>query len=61
MPPSRRSLIKSGSAAALLTAGGRKAFAQQKTIQIGFPYELSEKFVAYPTDGATGKLISTKA
>lgn len=47
MSVSRRTLIKSGSAAALLAASGKAVFAQSKTIQIGFPYELSGKFVAY--------------
>ena len=61
MSVSRRTLIKSGSAAALLAASGKAVFAQSKTIQIGFPYELSGKFVAYGAAGKRGSEMALEA
>jgi branched-chain amino acid transport system substrate-binding protein len=58
---SRRSLIKSGSAAALLAVGGKGAIAQGKTVQIGFPFELSGKFVAYGAAGKRGSEMALEA
>jgi branched-chain amino acid transport system substrate-binding protein len=58
---SRRNVIKNGSAAALLAAGGRSVFAQGQTIQIGFPYELSGKFVAYGAAGKRGSEMALEA
>jgi branched-chain amino acid transport system substrate-binding protein len=58
---SRRRVLKSGSAAALLAAGGRSVFAQGPTIQIGFPYELSGKFVAYGAAGKRGSEMAIEA
>lgn len=61
MRVSRRSLIKGGSAAALIAATGKQVFAQGKTIQIGFPYELSGRFVAYGAAGKRGSEMAMEA
>ena len=61
MQLSRRSLIKSASAAALLAAGGEKLVAQEKTVRIGFPLELSGKFVSYGTPGKRGAEMALDA
>lgn len=61
MSVTRRTLIKSGSAAALLAASGTRGFAQSKTIQIGLPYELSGKFVAYGAAGKRGSEMALEA
>ena len=61
MRVSRRSVLKSGSAAALLAGTGRSVFAQGPTIQIGFPYELSGKFVAYGAAGKRGSEMALEA
>lgn len=58
---SRRTLIKSASAAALLAAGAGRVAAQEKTIRIGLPFELSGKFVSYGTAGKRGSEMALEA
>lgn len=61
MSLSRRNLIKSASASALLAASGKGVFAQSKTLQIGFPYELSGRFVSYGAAGKRGSEMALEA
>ena len=57
---SRREFVLAGSAAAL-ALDGKPSLAQEQTVRIGFPFELSGKFVSYGTSGKRGAEMALEA
>lgn len=58
---SRRAFVKAASAAVLSIGGTARTFAQETTVRIGFPFELSGKFVSYGTSGKRGAEMALEA
>lgn len=58
---SRRAFVSGATAIVASAAGSGKLAAQEKTVRIGFPFELSGKFVSYGTAGKRGAEMALEA
>lgn len=58
---SRRAFVSGATAVVASAASGGKLAAEEKTIRIGFPFELSGKFVSYGMSGKSGAEMALEA